>query len=142
MIVNALVGFFQEQRAENALEALRTMTAPRARVRREGRQTVVAAAEVVPRDILLLEAGDVVAVPEGLPAMVKIALAIGVQRMSERNVPIRRLPAVETRGSATRRWSSRSWRGGVGVRRSDAIGRDPRLQACRLARFVIIWGRR
>ena len=41
--------------------ALRTMTAPRARVLRDGRQMVVAAADVVPRDILLLEAGDVVA---------------------------------------------------------------------------------
>src|SRR6185295_5490713 len=45
VIVNALVGFFQEHRAENALEALRTLTAPRARVRRDGRQAVIAAAE-------------------------------------------------------------------------------------------------
>src|SRR5262245_5733332 len=61
VIVNALVGFFQEHRAENALEALRTLTAPRARVRRDGRQLVIAAADVVPGDLLLLEAGDVVA---------------------------------------------------------------------------------
>jgi len=61
VIVNALVGFFQEHRAENALEALRTLTAPRARVRRDGRQAVIAAADVVPGDVLLLEAGDVVA---------------------------------------------------------------------------------
>ena len=61
VVLNALVGFFQEHRAENALEALRSMTAPRARVRRDGRQMVVAAAEVVPGDVLLLEAGDVVA---------------------------------------------------------------------------------
>ncbi len=59
--LNAAVGFLQEARAENALHALRSMTAPRARVVRDGKQAVVPAAEVVPGDLLLLEAGDVVA---------------------------------------------------------------------------------
>jgi Ca2+-transporting ATPase len=61
LVINALVGFFQEHRAERAISALRSMTAPRARVLRDGRATVVAALEVVPGDLLLLEAGDVVA---------------------------------------------------------------------------------
>ncbi|MES1204709.1 MAG: cation-translocating P-type ATPase [Pseudomonadota bacterium] len=59
--INALVGFFQEYRAEKALLALRSMTAPRARVLRDGRATVVSAVDVVPGDVLLLEAGDIVA---------------------------------------------------------------------------------
>ena len=59
--LNALVGFFQEYRAERALLALRSLTAPRARVLRDGRQVVVLAAEIVPGDLLLLEAGDIVA---------------------------------------------------------------------------------
>jgi Ca2+-transporting ATPase len=61
VVVNALVGFLQESRAEKALSALRSLTAPRARVIRDGHTTMLPAAEVVPGDLLVLEAGDVVA---------------------------------------------------------------------------------
>ncbi len=61
VLLNGVVGFFQEHRAERAVFALRAMTSPRARVLRDGRPTVIPAAEVVPGDMLLLEAGDVVA---------------------------------------------------------------------------------
>ncbi len=61
VVLNAAVGFFQEYRAERALLALRAMSAPRARVLRDGHSVVVPAAEVVPGDALLLEAGDIVA---------------------------------------------------------------------------------
>ena len=61
LVINALVGFFQEYRAERAVLALRAMTAPHARVLRDGRSSVIPAAEVVPGDVLVLEEGDVVA---------------------------------------------------------------------------------
>jgi Ca2+-transporting ATPase len=61
VVLNALVGFFQEGRAENALLALRSMTAPRATVIRDGHRVEIAAAAVVPGDRLVLEAGDIVA---------------------------------------------------------------------------------
>ena len=61
VVINGLVGFFLEYRAENALLALRAMTAPHARVRRDGRIQDIPAAAVVPGDILVLEAGDIVA---------------------------------------------------------------------------------
>jgi Ca2+-transporting ATPase len=61
LLLNALIGFFQEYRAETAILALQEMTAPRAKVVRNGRQSVILAHDVVPDDILLLEAGDIVA---------------------------------------------------------------------------------
>ncbi len=61
LALNALVGFFQEFRAENAMLALRSMTAPRARVSRDGHAVLIPAVEVVPGDVLLLEGGDIVA---------------------------------------------------------------------------------
>jgi Ca2+-transporting ATPase len=61
VVLNAFVGLLQESRAERALAALAGMTAARCRVLRDGRQTVVPTAEVVRDDVLLLEAGDVVA---------------------------------------------------------------------------------
>ena len=61
VVVNSLVGFFQEYRAEHAVLALRSLTAPRARVLRDGHTSMIAAAEVVPGDLLVLEAGDIVA---------------------------------------------------------------------------------
>jgi len=61
LVINALVGFLQEQRAEKAIAALRAMTSPEARVVRDGHARSIPSAEVVPGDLLLLEAGDVVA---------------------------------------------------------------------------------
>ncbi|MCB9593466.1 MAG: calcium-translocating P-type ATPase, SERCA-type [Sandaracinaceae bacterium] len=58
VIVNALLGFFQERRAERALEALQKMAAPNATVIRAGKKTVVPARELVPGDLIELVAGD------------------------------------------------------------------------------------
>jgi magnesium-transporting ATPase (P-type) len=58
VIINALIGFFQEGRAEHALAAIRNMLTPTATVRRDGRRATVDAAELVPGDIVLLAPGD------------------------------------------------------------------------------------
>ncbi len=60
VILNAIMGVMQESKAEKALEALKSMSAPHARVIRDGRETVIDAAQLVPGDIIRLEAGDFV----------------------------------------------------------------------------------
>ena len=58
--LNAILGLVQEGRAARALEALKRMSAPMAQVLRSGKISRIAAEEIVPGDMLLLEAGDVV----------------------------------------------------------------------------------
>ncbi|MBE3576342.1 MAG: cation-translocating P-type ATPase [Limnochordales bacterium] len=60
VIVNAVLGVTQESRAEEALAALKRMSAPKARVLRGGQFVEIPAAEVVPGDIIRLETGDLV----------------------------------------------------------------------------------
>ena len=61
VVVNAVIGAFQEGRAERAVKALRQLTRHKARVVRGAVETVIDAREVVPGDVLVLEAGDAVA---------------------------------------------------------------------------------
>ncbi|MBQ8817490.1 MAG: cation-translocating P-type ATPase [Clostridia bacterium] len=60
VILNAIMGVVQESKAEKALDALKNMSAPHARVIRNGEETVIDASELVPGDIIRLEAGDFV----------------------------------------------------------------------------------
>jgi len=61
IVLNSLLGFIQEWRAEGAIAALRRMASPHARVLRDGGKQDIEAADVVPGDILILETGDRVA---------------------------------------------------------------------------------
>ena len=60
VILNAVMGMLQESKAEKALDALKSMSAPHARVLRDGTEQIVDAASLVPGDIIRLEAGDFV----------------------------------------------------------------------------------
>lgn len=60
VIINAVLGYVQEARAEQAIAALRAMSAATTRVLRDGQQHIIATAEVVPGDVVLLEEGDTI----------------------------------------------------------------------------------
>lgn len=58
VVLNAVIGVMQESKAEKALEALKNLSAPHARVIRDGTEQIIDAVELVPGDIIRLEAGD------------------------------------------------------------------------------------
>src|SRR5215218_7628959 len=60
VVLNAALGFVQEYRAERAMAALKRLSAPRVKVRREGHVQEISARELVPGDVVLLEAGNLV----------------------------------------------------------------------------------
>lgn len=60
VVLNAVMGVLQESKAEKALEALQSLSAPHARVLRDGKEAVIDAVQLVPGDIIHLEAGDFV----------------------------------------------------------------------------------
>lgn len=60
VVFNAIMGIVQEAKAEKSLEALKKMTAPRVKVKREGKVREIKSSELVPGDIVVLEAGNFV----------------------------------------------------------------------------------
>ncbi|MGD8812449.1 MAG: HAD-IC family P-type ATPase, partial [Thioalkalispiraceae bacterium] len=73
VIINAVIGFYQEGKAEKAMEAIRHMLALRASVIRDGKRQVIQGEELVPGDIVFLEAGD------KLPADLRLLRTHGLQ---------------------------------------------------------------
>jgi P-type Ca2+ transporter type 2C len=73
VVINALLGFYQEYRAERSLAALKKMLAPEAEVRNDGRTRMMSAEQLVPGDIVVLDAGD------RMPADGRIVVAHGLE---------------------------------------------------------------
>ncbi|MGZ3217812.1 cation-translocating P-type ATPase [Paracoccus sp. T5] len=88
VIVNTVIGFVQEGRAEQALEALRDMLAPRASVLRGGQRQEVDAAELVPGDVVLIEAGD--RVPADLRLIEMANLTAEEAMLTGESLPVRK----------------------------------------------------
>jgi Ca2+-transporting ATPase len=75
VVLNAVLGYVQEARAEGALEHLESVQSPTARLVRDGKYAEVAAREVVPGDIMVIEAGDVLAADGRLLENVRLEVA-------------------------------------------------------------------
>jgi Ca2+-transporting ATPase len=86
VVLNALLGFFQEWRAEQAMAALRSMAAPRAHVIREGTRAEVPAADIVVGDVVWLEAGA--CVPADVRLVESAALRVDEAALTGESVPV------------------------------------------------------
>ncbi|SDX30131.1 calcium-transporting P-type ATPase, PMR1-type [Tepidimicrobium xylanilyticum] len=86
VIINALLGLYQEGKAEKALEALKKMAAPNAKVIRDGATTIVPANALVPGDIVLLESGDII--PADLRLIESSNLKIEEASLTGESVPV------------------------------------------------------
>ena len=95
LLVNAVIGTFQEGRAERSMLALRKLAALRTRVLRDGEERDVAAADVVPGDLLLLAAGDAVPADARILDGSRIEAVEAV--LTGESQPLRLTPAAEDR---------------------------------------------
>ncbi len=86
VVLNAVIGFVQEYRAEKAMEALRKMAGATATVLRAGMPMTVPAAEIVPGDIVALEAGNIV--PADLRLIEAVNLKIEEATLTGESVPV------------------------------------------------------
>jgi magnesium-transporting ATPase (P-type) len=103
VLVNALIGSYQEGRAERSMAALRRLSSLRVRVLREGGEQVLEARELVPGDIVLLAAGDAVAADARLIEAAQLQAAEAA--LTGESVPVAKVLATlpEATGPADRR---------------------------------------
>ena len=94
VLLNAILGVFQESKAEAAIEALQTMTAATCKVMRDGKMVVLHSDELVPGDIVLLEAGD--AVPADGRIIENASMKIEEAALTGESVPVNKI--LETLG--------------------------------------------
>ncbi len=89
VLLNAILGVFQESKAEAAIEALQTMTAATCKVLRDGKMVVLHSDELVPGDVVLLEAGD--AVPADGRIIENASLQIEEAALTGESVPVNKV---------------------------------------------------
>jgi Ca2+-transporting ATPase len=92
VVLNAVIGVFQESKAESALKALKDMTKPSAKVVRGAKAIQINAEEIVPGDLIMLDAGD--SVPADARLIEAASLQSNESALTGESVPVEKNPAV------------------------------------------------
>ena len=91
VLLNAILGYVQPARAEQAVAALRDMSAPHANVIRDGQRQAIATAELVPGDITLIEEGDTI--PADARLIQSVALQTAEAALTGESLPVEKATA-------------------------------------------------
>ncbi len=98
VVINAILGIYQEGKAEKSVEALQKMSAPNAKAIRNGKQSEIPAADIVPGDVVVLEAGDII--PADLRLIESSNLKIEEASLTGESVPVEKDAKASITGSA------------------------------------------
>jgi len=94
VVLNAVIGVIQESKAEKALDALKKLSSPNAKVIRDGEQRIVQASNVVPGDIVLVEAGDFV--PADARILSSASLKVDESALTGESLPVEKHSGIIT----------------------------------------------
>ncbi|MEZ5668265.1 MAG: cation-transporting P-type ATPase [Alphaproteobacteria bacterium] len=137
LLINALVGFVTELRATRAMEALRALGADTARVRRDGRVAAIAAADLVPGDIVLLDGGDIV--PADVRLVQAASLACDESALTGESVPVDKAPAPVAEAAVLPDRASMAYKGTAvarGTAEAIVVGTGSATEIGRIATLV------
>ncbi|MCB1265938.1 MAG: cation-transporting P-type ATPase [Mycobacterium sp.] len=116
LLINTAIGYFTERKALRSMEALRALGGRTARVRRDGQSAMVDAEDLVPGDVVLLEAGDVVSAD--LRCLSAASLGVDESALTGESVPVDKDPRPNPAGSGLHERSAMLFKGTHVVRGS------------------------
>ncbi len=96
VVINAILGIYQEGKAEKSVEALQKLSAPNAKVIREGNQITLPASEIVPGDVIVLEAGDII--PADMRLLESSNMKVDEASLTGESVPVEKDAKAKTVG--------------------------------------------